>query len=121
MRKVCVPSYGLVNYGGAAGSFAHAYLPAWQPTTVILVAAPDLVCEDQKNRARAARRQQTSVGARAPVHRRVSATALATGHEAGPAVAPSLQPRPPTLPSRPGLKAWPWPRRGFYCRLLPSS
>jgi len=56
MRMAAVPAYALVNYGGATGLFARAYLARLASTEVSSVAAaataPLLVQEDANQRKR---------------------------------------------------------------------
>ena len=56
MRMAAVPAYALVNYGGATGLFARAYLARLASTEVSSVAAaataPLLVQEDANHRKR---------------------------------------------------------------------
>lgn len=67
MRMAAVPSYALVNYGGATGLFAYAYLARLASTEVTsetaTATASALVQEDARYRARSA---QTPARAQAP-------------------------------------------------------
>ena len=92
-RMAAVPAHAFVNYGGATGLFAHAYLARLASTEVsgetAAATASILVQEDVHFRARAAR-----AAARAP------APATRTDHsqQKTPAAGPLQQPRPQPAP-----------------------
>jgi hypothetical protein len=87
-RLAVVPPYALVNYGGATGLFARAYLNRLTETTVdrdtAISAASILVQEDSHYRLRAARIPGAAPGNAAP--------AAVAGHEQATVTRPGRQP-----------------------------
>lgn len=102
-RLAAVPPYALVNYGGAAGLFARAYLNRLAETIVdrdtAISVASILVQEDSRHRLRAARTPGAAPGGAVP--------AATAGHGQVAAVSwPGRQPecrRPEPPASGPGL------------------
>jgi hypothetical protein len=94
-RMAAVPAYALVNYGGATGLFAHAYLARLASTEVSREAAAAtasiLVQEDAHYRA---------MPARAAARAQAPAPATGKDHSQGETLAsgPLQQPRPQTAP-----------------------
>ena len=96
MRMAAVPTYALVNYGGATGLFARAYLARLASTEVGSVAAAAtasiLVQEDAHHRKRLA---QAAARAQAPATPAGRDRRQGQTQAAGP---PLQQPRPQTGP-----------------------